>query len=77
MIMDKEFESWWTINKFRLMENDDVGVREIALAAYVAGRQTAQQNVQPTVATGCPFCGVTAEDIATLNESLASDRNSG
>lgn len=43
--MDKEFESWWTINKFSLMENVDVGLREIALAAFLAGRQTAQQSV--------------------------------
>lgn len=52
--MDKEFETWWTINKFRLMENDDVGVREIALAAYLAGRQTAQPSVQADLPMGFP-----------------------
>jgi hypothetical protein len=47
--MDKEFETWWTINKFRLMENEAVGLREIALAAYTAGKQAAQQSVHPTL----------------------------
>lgn len=61
--MDKEFEAWWIINKFRLMEDDNVGVREIALAAYVAGKQAAQQclHTDPPTARSfsatCPKCG--------------------
>jgi hypothetical protein len=39
--------------------------------------EAAQPSVHPTVATGCPFCGVEAADIELLNESLASDRNGG
>jgi hypothetical protein len=46
---------------------------EVICNALVA----AQPSVQPTVATGCPYCGVSAEDIELLNESLASDRNGG
>ena len=33
--------------------------------------KAAQQRVQNDLATGCPFCGVSDEDIALLNESLA------
>jgi hypothetical protein len=39
--------------------------------------EAAQPSAHPTVATGCPYCGVSAEDIELLNESLASDRNGG
>ncbi len=61
--MDKEFETWWTINKFRLMENVDVGLREIAHAAYLAGRQAAQQNMHPTYGeSAAPMQWTTPED---------------
>jgi len=33
----------------------------------------AQQMRAGDLATGCPFCGVSAEDIALLNESLARE----
>lgn len=46
--MNKEFETWWNINKFRLMEDDEVGLREIALAAYLAGKEAAEQSVHLT-----------------------------
>lgn len=52
--MNKEFETWWITNKFRLMENDDVGVREIALAAYEAGKEASEQRVQRIGCT-CPI----------------------
>ena len=51
--MNKEFETWWNINKFRLMEDDEVGLREIALAAYLAGNEAAEQSVQRTVDQPC------------------------
>lgn len=59
--MDKDFESWWIVNKFRLMENDDVGVREIAHAAYMAGRQASQQTPASDVVEFCtPVNGIHA-----------------
>ena len=51
--MNKEFETWWNINKFRLMEDDNVGLREIALAAYLAGKGAAEHSVQRTVDQPC------------------------
>lgn len=55
--MNKEFETWWNINKFRLMEDDEVGLREIALAAYLAGKEAAEQSVHPTDGELCAVCG--------------------
>ena len=55
--MNKEFETWWNINKFRLMEDDNVGLREIALAAYLAGKGAAEQSVHTDAANVCPDCG--------------------
>jgi hypothetical protein len=64
--MNKNFENWWLINKFRLMEDDDVGVREIALAAYTAGKEDAEHSAQTTMCRGvnhyyiegvCAQCG--------------------
>ncbi len=52
--MDKKFETWWSINKFRLMENEAVGLREIALSAYTASKQAAQHSVQADA--GCDVC---------------------
>lgn len=41
-------------------------LRDIYADAQVAVRRPTQGAVD--VATGCPFCGVSAEDIALLNE---------
>lgn len=35
--MDKAFLDWWELNKFKLIENDEVGLREIAYAGWQAG----------------------------------------
>lgn len=41
-----EFSNWWMIHKFELMQDEAVGVREIARAAWEAGRASAQQSVE-------------------------------
>lgn len=35
--MDKAFLDWWELNKFKLIENEEVGLREIAYAGWLAG----------------------------------------
>lgn len=40
--MMNDFETWWLINKYKLMEDENVGLREIARAAWDASRESAQ-----------------------------------
>ena len=60
--MDKEFEEWWTINKFLLMHDESVGLREIARAGYEAGKNAAQKSLHTDPPTAqsfsvtCPIC---------------------
>jgi hypothetical protein len=56
---------------------DRLKKENVELLRRIARLEAAQQSAHPIVATGCPFCGVSAEDIYSLNESLASDRNGG
>lgn len=41
--MDKDFLDWWDLNKLDFFENDDMGIREIAAAAWKAGQATRTQ----------------------------------
>lgn len=36
--MDKEFLEWWEANRLTFFEDDAMGLREIAAAAWVAGQ---------------------------------------
>jgi len=69
--MDKEFETWWTINKFKLMENDENGIREIALAAFLAGKQTAQSDGQKDIR--CVACKSLLEDTSVYCDNCGTD----
>ena len=45
--MDKEFSEWWELHKHDLFYSN-MGILEIAEEAYKAGRESAQQKMQPT-----------------------------
>jgi len=64
--MDKDFLEWWELRKHEMFYDDNMGVREIAAAAYKAGRESAQPTLAPDGATGaatlsglynCYVCG--------------------
>lgn len=38
MNMDKEFLEWWEVNRLTFFEDDAMGIREIAAAAWKAGQ---------------------------------------
>ena len=54
--MDKGFLEWWERRKHEMFYDDNMGVREIAAAAYKAGRESAQQSAQATAEWRCPNC---------------------
>jgi hypothetical protein len=53
MGFDRPFDTWWLVNKFKLMHDENVGLREIAYAGWKAGKtDTAIQMIGDKV---CKF----------------------
>ena len=46
MGFDKDFDNWWLVNKFKLMHDETVGLREIAHAGWDAGKSAAQKPTE-------------------------------
>ena len=77
MMDDKEFEAWWTINKFLLMHDDSVGLREIAHAGYKAGKHAAQHALAPDSGWVCGKCKTHNADGVSLCGFCDTPRLSG
>jgi hypothetical protein len=43
MDMDKEFLEWWDLHRLEFFQDDDMGIREIAAAAWKAGQRATSQ----------------------------------
>lgn len=74
---DEKFEEWWTINKFLLMHDESVGLREIARAGYEAGKHAAQQMLTPELGWTCAKCKTHNADGVSLCGFCDTPRLSG
>ena len=72
MEFTREFLEWH--KNFVLPEGTEaLAIGELMFVAFQAGKEAAERGARVAVATGCPFCGVSAEDVELLRESLAAD----
>lgn len=68
-----EFSNWWLINKFELMQDEAVGIREVARAAWLAGVKSAQQRLQSDGARFCPACHALLEERSVYCDNCGTD----
>lgn len=45
--LGNDFDNWWMINKHALMQDENVGIREVALAAWNAALSTSKSAPDP------------------------------
>ena len=70
--LDDDFENWWMIHKFELMQDEAVGVREIARAAWDASRASARPLRAPG-ARRCSACKALLEENSVYCDTCGTD----